>query len=156
MKKHISIKSKVNSDQILTNLNKLIQEPKVSFLDLGLKKKYSGEINNYQFWFTWSKTMDLTKGRPTVKGQILKLKDGCEVKMKIKDSSITSLTILFVLIFIPIVYFAVTIIKSHDYNGLIIILGISFLLIFILLFNYWRAKRSMVQLENEIFQIFDH
>lgn len=155
MKKHLIINTQNSQEQILDHLEKMIGEPKVNVLDLKLKEKYTGEIKENRFWFTWTKTMNFTHSKPIVKGLISKFNDGCEIKMTIKDSTQTGLIILLTVLLIPIFYFTWTLIKTQDKNGLMIITGFLLLLTIILLLNRWRSKNSMIKIEKEIRQIFD-
>ena len=154
MKKHLNIKTKVNFDQVFDNLNKLIQEPNVSILDLGLKKKYSGEIDGNKFWFTWSKTIDFTKSRPVVKGQISKSKTDTSIDMTIKDYSGYLVMIFAIIFFITLFFFGTNSIKSQNYKSVQAIIGIAFLIVTISILNFFRVKKGMKQIEMELRQIF--
>ncbi len=155
MIKHITIKTTNNHKQIIDLMDKMIEKPKVNFLDSGLKKKYTGEIDKNRFWFTWSKTLDFKQSRPIIKGQISEINSGSEIKMKIKDSTQLTLIVLSIIMLIPIIYFSSIIIKNQDYESLKIMGGIILLLVIIIAFNNWRTKNGIKKIEEEIYQIFN-
>jgi len=156
MKKPIRIITTVSQKTILEDLNKIVEKPTINVLDIGINKKYTGEIDENEFWFTWSKTLNLLKSRPIVKGEIKSINNKTSINLKIKDNSNKVLFIFAFIFLIPIVYFSTVIISNQEYKSLFIPIGFILLISIILTLNNWKTKNGMSQIEKEIYRIFDY
>lgn len=121
----------------------MIQAPKVNIFDLGIKEKYSGEIKDNKFCFTWSRTMGiLPKGKPIVKGQILKFENETKIDINIKDNSIYAIIVFALIMSATLIYFALVSISNNDYEGLKVVIGIFIGLVIVTALNILIVKKQ--------------
>lgn len=138
-------------------MNTLIEKPKIRLFGFNSgKKNYSGEINETEFWFSWSKQLkNLKHGNPVVKGKMERIDNVTKIKIQVKENSIYVFLTFTFIILIALTFFSIKLFRETDKMTFNVIGFFILLTIGLTILNMWKVKRGMNKMTEELKDIFD-
>ena len=157
MQREIEINSKESLDDLKSRLNTLTGKPKIIFCGFNSsKKKYSGEINETEFWFSWTEQLKVIMyGNPVVKGKLKKLSNGTNIQIRVKESSIYAISAFAFILLLALAAFSIKSFNEIDIMSFKMIVLFILLTIGLIVLNMWKVKRGMNKMTEELKDIFD-